>query len=143
MHGLTGGSGISVLRSATLLAACILLVALLLVPVALGQSGSGGPLGLAIAAAICLVSGILSEVIAASLAAATPLGASLFGMMVRMFLPLGVCMFLVATGQSGRQHLALIGYLLTFYIVTLVVETFIAVKRASRHSSAGKQTKTS
>ena len=61
-------------------------------------------------------------------------------MMVRMILPLGVC---VAprwpSGQSGRQHLAFIGYLLAFYIVTLALETWLAVKRTSGHSPTLKQ----
>jgi hypothetical protein len=127
-------------RSAVLLAACIMAVALLLAPVALRQSGSGSPVGLAIAAAICLASGWLSELIAALFARAMPLTATLVGMMVRMLLPLGVCVALVAAGQNGRQHLAFIGYLLTFYIVTLVLETCLAVKRASSHSTSIKQT---
>jgi hypothetical protein len=142
MHGLTSGPGTvhSFVRSAILLAACILALALLLLPVALRQRGSGGPMGLIIAAAICLVSGMLSELIAAALfARATPLGATLAGMAVRMILPLGLCVALVATGQSGRQHLAFIGYLLTFYVVTLVLETWLAVKRTSDHSTSLRQ----
>ena len=43
---------------------------------------------------------------------------------------LAVCIGLAAFGQSGRQHLAFIGYLLTFYLVTLALETWLAVKRA-------------
>jgi hypothetical protein len=142
MQGLTSGPAImhGFVRSAMLLAACILAVALLLMPIAVRQSGSGGPVGLAIAAAICLASGWLSELIAALLSRATPLAATLVGMMVRMLLPLGVCVALAATGQDGREHLAFIGYLLTFYIVTLVLETRLAVKRASSHSTSLRQT---
>jgi hypothetical protein len=141
MHGLTSGHGTmhNFVRSAILLAACIFIVALLLTPIALQQPGSGGLTGLAIAAAICLVSGLLSEAVVAFLASTTPLAATLAGMMVRMILPLGVCVTLVASGQSGRQHLAFIGYLLAFYLVTLALETCLAVKRASNHSTSLKR----
>lgn len=122
-------------RSAILLAACIFIVALLLTPIAQRQSGSGSPIGLAIAASICLFSGLLSESIAALLGRSNPLAATLAGMAVRMILPLGVCVGLVAAGQTGREHLAFVGYLLTFYAVTLVLETCFAVKRASGQST--------
>jgi hypothetical protein len=114
-----------------LLAACLVIAALLLAPIAMRQSGSAGPLGLAIAAGSCLAAGFLSELIGARLARSTPLGATLVGMMVRMALPLALCIGLVAMGQNGRQHLAFIGYLLTFYVLTLALETCFAVKRAS------------
>ena len=52
-------------------------------------------------------------------------------MMVRMFVPLGVCVAILATGQDGRDHLPFIVYLLTFYMVTLGLETWLAVKRSS------------
>jgi hypothetical protein len=135
MHGLTSGRGAvhGFVRSASLLAACIFIFALLLTPVAVRQTGSGNPLGLAIAATICLVSGLLSELTASLLARSGPLAGTLAGMGVRMILPLGVCVALLAAGQNGRQHLAFIGYLLAFYIVTLALETCLAVKRASSH----------
>ena len=123
MHGLA--------RSASMLSAWILAVALLLIPFAAARSGSGGLAGLAFAAAICLFSGLIVEVIACPLAGNSPVGAALIGMMVRMFAPLAVCVVLLATGQSGRDHLAFIGYLLAFYMVTLGLETWIAVKRSS------------
>lgn len=136
MPGLTSGPGImyGIVRSAILLAACIFIVALLLTPVALRQPGSGSPSGLGIAALVCLISGLISESLTAVLSRSNPLSATLVGMAVRMILPLGVVVALVARGQSGRQHLAFIGYLLTFYVVILVLETILAVKRASGHS---------
>jgi hypothetical protein len=142
MHGLTSGMGAmhGFLRTAMVLATCILLAALLLTPIALQQPGSGSPIGLAIAAAICLVSGLVAEIFVALLSRQTPLGATLVGMMVRMMLPLGVCVAIVASGQNGRQHLAFIGYLLTFYVVTLALETCLAVKRASARSTSLTQT---
>ncbi len=124
-------------RSAIMLSACVLAAALLVMPFALRKTGSSGPLGLAIAAAICLLSGLISEAIASTLGS-TPLGATLVSMMARMILPLGVCVAILAAGQTGRQHLAFIFYLLAFYMVTLVLETCLAVKRASSHTPAKK-----
>jgi hypothetical protein len=122
-------------RSAIMLVACIFAVALLLVPLALSQTGSSGPLGLAAAAAICLFSGLVADGAATVVTRTSAVGAALVAMMVRMFVPLGVCVAILATGQSGRDHLPFIGYLLTFYMVTLGLETWLAVKRASARSS--------
>jgi hypothetical protein len=62
-------------------------------------------------------------------------GAAICGMMVRMFIPLGVCLAILASGQNGRDHVYFIGYLLTFYMVVLGLETWIAVKRSSGRPS--------
>ena len=121
-----------------MLSACILAVALLLTPFAFSQTGSSGPSGLIFAAAICLLSGCAAEAISIRLARTSPLGAALLGMMVRMFAPLGVCVALLATGQSGRDHLRFIGYLLTFYMVTLGFETWLAVKRSADPSTSNR-----
>ena len=94
-------------------------------------NGSGGLLGLLFAAAICLFSGLIAEALSGFVSRTSPFGAVMIGMMVRMFVPLGVCVALLATGQSGRDHLPFIGYLLTFYMVTLGLETWLAVKRSS------------
>jgi hypothetical protein len=122
-------------RSAILLAACVLAVALLLMPFAGRHSGTSGPLGLAGAGAICLGSGLLAEAIAIGLRRTSPLGGMLLGMMIRMMLPLAVCVAILAAGQTGRQHLPFVGYLLTFYMVTLALETWLGVKRAASSTS--------
>ena len=141
MHGSTSGSGTlpGFVRSAILLAAGILSAALLLMPIAIQRSGSGSLGGLAIAGAICFVSGMFSEISSASFARTTPLVGTFVGMTVRMVLPLVVCVALVAAGENGREHIAFIGYLLTFYIVTLALETCLAVKRASVRPSVLKK----
>jgi hypothetical protein len=123
MHGL--------LRSAMLVAACLLAAALLLAPIAIFRSGSSGPLGLALAGGICLFSGLLAEAAGRAVSQNSPVGAALIGMMVRMFVPLAVCVALLAVGESGRTHVFFIGYLITFYMVTLGQETWLAVKRTS------------
>ena len=123
-------------RSAIMLSACTLGVALLLAPFAYGRVGSSGPLGLLAAAAICLVSALLADGCGIAVARISPVGAVLVGMFVRMFLPLSVCVAILAAGESGSDHLAFIGYLLTFYMVTLCLETWLAVKRSSDQISA-------
>jgi hypothetical protein len=118
-------------RSTIMLSACVLATALVLMPVAITQSGSNGPLGLASAAGICLFSGLIAEGAAIVLSRTSPVGGAVCGMMVRMFIPLGVCVAILAAGQSGRDNLYFIVYLLTIYMVVLGVETWIAVKRSS------------
>ncbi len=56
-------------------------------------------------------------------------------MAIRMVPPLAICVVLAAQGADGREHLAFIGYLLAFYLVTLAVETWLAVKRVRNHAS--------
>jgi Zn-dependent protease with chaperone function len=125
-------------RSAIMLSACILAAALLLTPFALGRAGSSGMIGLILAAAICLLSGLVAEALANTVSRTSPFGAALIGMMVRMFAPLGVCVALLATGHRGRDHLPFIGYLLTFYMFTLGLETWLAVKRSSHPPTANR-----
>jgi hypothetical protein len=123
-------------RSAIMLCACILAASLMLMPLAVSRAGSGGLLGLILAAAICLFSALVAEAVSCVVSRTSPLGAALISMMVRMFVPLGVCVALVATGESGRDHLPFIGYLLTFYMFTLGLETWLAVKRSSHPSTS-------
>jgi hypothetical protein len=123
MHGLV--------RSAIMLTACVLATALILMPVAAMHAGSNGPLGLAIAAGICLISGLIGELASIIVSLTSPVGGAICGMMVRMFIPLGVCLAILAAGQNGREHVYFIVYLLTFYMVVLGLETWIAVKRSS------------
>lgn len=133
MHGLTSGPATmhAFVRSAIMLSACTLAAALLLMPVAAGRDGSNGPLGLVVAAGTCLFSGLVAEAAAGFMSRTSPLNGTLVGMMVRMFVPLSVCVAILASGQNGREHLYFIGYLLTFYMVMLGLETWLAVKRSS------------
>ena len=121
-----------VVRSALILIACLFAVALVLMPVAIHQSGTGGPLGLASAAAICLVSGLAAECLAFVLSRNwSALAGQLSGMSIRMLLPLFVCLLLALQGFSGRENLAFVCYLLAFYVATLTLETWLAVKRVA------------
>jgi hypothetical protein len=142
MHGLTSGQDTShgFVRSALLVTACIFGVALLLLPVAVRQTGTGAPLGLAAAGAICLFAAYLAEAIGCMLGrTGSHLAAMLLSMAVRFTPPIAACFVLAATGASGRQHLAFVGYLLAFYLVTLAAETWLAVRRVSDQSPSPKK----
>jgi hypothetical protein len=121
---------------ALLLAGLVFVVALALLPFAFGRDDSGGPAGLLTAAGISLATGWIGEGVACALAhRVAPLVAMLAGMAIRVVPPMAVCIAILASGQSGRAHLALISYLLVFYFATLALETHFAVKRAGRSAS--------
>lgn len=144
MHGLTSGQTIrrGFVRSALALTAFIAAIALVLLPYAMRQSGSAGPIGVAAAATISLVSGLASEGLACLLVGAgTPLVGLLMGMTARMAPPLVICLVLAAQGAGGRQHLTFVCYLLAFYLVTLTLETWLAVKRVHTPSDLNHGTR--
>lgn len=124
-----------ILRPVLTLTGCVFVVALLLLPFTWGRTGLNGPAGLGVAAGICLVSGWVAEGLACALHRyIAPLGVMLLGMTVRVLPPLGVCLALAAQRADGRPYLPFIGYLLTLYLVTLAVETWLGTQRASRDS---------
>jgi hypothetical protein len=123
-------------RSALALATCIVVVALLFIPFAMRQSGSAGLFGLGAAAAILLMSGLAAEGLATVFARlGTPLAALVIGMIARMTPALVICLVLALQGTHGRRHLAFICYLLAFYLATLALETWLAVKRVNHTPS--------
>jgi hypothetical protein len=123
----------NLVRPVLVLAGCVVLVALLLLPVAWFRDGSGGLTGLTVAAAVCLIAGLLAEMLAFVLRRSVPpLGVMLLGMAIRMAPPLVICLVLAAQRVRGSEHLAFIAYLLIFYLVTLVLETHSAIKRIPR-----------
>jgi hypothetical protein len=118
------------LHPALALAGILFVVALLLTPFAVSRSGSAGLGGIAVAGLVCLFAGWIAEAIAFALAGrVAPVGIMLLGMAVRVLPPMAICVGLLASGESGRDHLAFISYLLAFYLVTLALETYTAVKR--------------
>jgi hypothetical protein len=141
MPGLTSGQAShGFVRSALMLSACVLAIALALMPLAIQQHGSSGAFGLVIAGAICLISGLAAEWLSCFLTRnSSPLAGQLSGMMLRMLLPLVVCLVLAVQGYSGRENLAFVCYLLTFYTATLALETWLAVKRAGALSRLPNQ----
>jgi hypothetical protein len=127
----------SFVRSALILAGSIVAIAapLCLFSIATEQSGSGGPWGVLAAAAVCLFAGWSADAAAAIVhRGAYPLVAPLAGMAVRLLPPLFVCLALAVQGD-GREHLAFVVYLLTFYLVTLSLDTWWAVQRIAGPSS--------
>lgn len=132
MVGITDGQTASrgFVHSAIALSSCVLVVALVLLPYAMCQSGSAGPMGVAAAATIVLLAGLAAEgmgVVFAGLG--SPLAALLFATAARMTPPMLICLVLALQGAHGREYLAFICYLLAFYLVTLALETWLAVKR--------------
>jgi len=110
----------------------MLCVGLLLVPFAARQTDMNGLLGLASAAAICLLAAWCAEGVSCALTrTGAHLSAMLLSMALRFIPPLAVCFVLAASGASGQQHLAFVCYLLVFYLATLAVETWLAVKRVN------------
>jgi hypothetical protein len=96
------------------------------------REGSAGFGGLAAAGGICLLAGLAAEALSTALArTGNTLVAAMVGMGVRMLPPLVLIVGLAASGQSGRSHMAFIFYLLAFYGVTLVMETYLAIKRVA------------
>ena len=138
MSGTSGAKALqtSHFNAALLVTAVVLTVALCIAPFASGRAGSAGLGGLTIAAAICLATAWISEMVAALIAGqASPLAMMALGMVIRMVPPLAICVGLAARGASGRDHLAFIFYLLAFYLVTLAMETWSTVARvAASHS---------
>lgn len=123
-----------------MLLACVLVAALLLAPFTFDQSGSRGPLGMAVAALVCLFAGFAAEGVSLLLIRiGQPLAGTMVGMAIRMLPPLVLCLALAASGQTGRQHLHFIFYLLAFYMVTLAFETWIAVKRTGALSPSSSR----
>ena len=123
-------------RSALALTAVIAFTGLIFLPYAMRQSGTAGPAGLAGAAAICLVAGWASEGLGClSIRMGAPLAGLAMGTAARLAPPLVICLVLAAQGADGRQHLAFVCYLLTFYLVMLAVETWLAVKRVGHTPS--------
>jgi hypothetical protein len=122
----------SFVRSALVLLGSILTLAvpLVLLTLALEQTGTAGPWGVVAAAVICSVAGVSADGVSALLhRAGSPLGAMLGGMMFRLLPPLAVCLLLALQG-GGREHLAFVFYLLAFYAVILALDTWWAVQRA-------------
>jgi hypothetical protein len=122
-------------QSALWLIGCVLLIGVLMLPFAIGKAGTASPVGILVAGAFCLVASLTSDAVGSFFArSGSALGALVVGMGVRMTLPLALCLLLAARGDSGRQHLALVCYLLVFYLATLAVETCLSVRRLSTRS---------
>jgi hypothetical protein len=125
-------TGHGFVRSALLVSVVILVIALLLAPFAARQTDMNGMRGLGSAAAICLFAACAAEGVGCVLSRiGSHLAAMLFSMALRFIPPLAVCFVLAANGAGGQRYVAFVCYLLVFYLATLAVETWLAVKRVS------------
>jgi hypothetical protein len=125
-------TGPGFVRSALLVSAAVLVIGLLLAPFAAHQTDMNGMLGLISAAAICLLAAYSAEGIGYVLSrTGSHLAAMLFSMALRFIPPLAVCFALAANGADGQQNFAFVCYLLVFYLATLAIETWLAVKRVN------------
>lgn len=123
-------------RSAVVVVGGVAVTTIVLLPFALSRTGSGGLVGLAIAGSICLFAALLSEWLMSMVAGESmPLAALALGMGARMAPPLVACCYLALQPGSGRDHLAFVGYLLAFYLVTLALESWLAVRRLPKPRS--------
>ena len=115
------------MRSALLLAGCVLVVALLLAPFAVAQDWQRRTrrAGARRARFAWRPAGLPKRLARLLGRDASPLAVMLLGMAIRMVPPLGICVVLAAQGAHGREHLAFIVYLLAFYLVTLALETWL------------------
>lgn len=123
-------------QSAIWLVAGVFGLFVLLSPIALMRTDSGSIWGLLGAAGICLAASLFAEGIAVGVqrldSPNSALAAMVLGMGIRMALPLSLCVLLAVRGQSGNQHFSFIIYLLLFYVVTLAIDTALAVRRTSQ-----------
>ncbi|MGH7200630.1 MAG: hypothetical protein ACREJB_08505 [Planctomycetaceae bacterium] len=119
-------------QCARLTAACGLLWLALCGP-AWWLAGSEGLWGLTISALLCLVPGLIVFVVAAfGRTAASPVGAVLLGMALRMtFVLVGVLVVRGVRPDLGLRSFLV--WLVMFYLVTLAIETWL-VLRSTDHS---------
>jgi hypothetical protein len=105
-----------------------------LCPWASYQHTHGGIWALSLAAVVCLLGAIgallLDEMFQAS---GQMLAGNLVGMLVRMAIPLGFCLF-IFTQQGALARSGGILYVLVFYLIVLATETWMAVGRTKSPS---------
>lgn len=106
-------------------------VVALALPLCLRFGGAAAALTMCVAAIVCLVAGVfafgLAELFRAPESAALGVVA---GMVVRMAIPLGLCMLAYAVSPAAARG-GFVFYLMGFYALTLVVETWIAICRVT------------
>jgi len=124
-----------VVRHCAVLFISLVLVGLVAWPLAFNFKGNGGLAAALVAAGICLVAGMLS--LMANEAFRGPqfvMHHVLFGITIRMGIPLVACMWIYYNGGTLAEG-GLVYYLLVFYLVTLLVETMLATKQQLSEST--------
>jgi len=120
------------LRCATWLTCAIGALLVMLMPFALWNSGAVGAWEVTIAAAVCLLPGLIALwftshwFISYRAGSNQVLFALLFSMGLRLLPPLAIC--LLSLQSTGAESFSFICYLLLFYLVTLALETYLSVR---------------
>ena len=116
--------------SVAMLSAVLAVSYLVLAPFAYRLQGGSGLSAAAVAAVVCLVSAIGGMLLSQCLGGPNhAIAGVLSGMMLRMGLPLAVCMIVYL--QSGAlAEAGFVFYVLAFYLVTLAIDTWMATGRA-------------
>jgi hypothetical protein len=99
--------------------------------------GAAGVFAAAVAAIVCWAAATLALVCTALLQGPqAALYAMLFGMLFRMGLPLGIGLVLSRTSPV-LAGAGVFGFIVVFYLVTLVVETLLSLTFVKRETAAG------
>jgi hypothetical protein len=113
--------------SVTLLATVLLGYAAIS-PVAAWTQGMPGLWAAAVAALICLAAGMMALGLIERLSASNPLASALGGMTLRMVVPLSA-VAAVYWWDGPLTETGMVFYVLAFYMITLAVETYLAVRK--------------
>lgn len=126
------------LRSCALLTFALLVFFPLVGAFAYGFRDLDGVMSAAVAMMVCLFAGVISEIAVRLFNDPTQvMYRVLFGMLLRMGIPLGFCMAVHSLG--GRlADAGFVYYLLVFYMVTLVVDTLLTLRVMSRDARPAK-----
>ena len=120
-------------RSCALLLTWVVVVFFVaMAPAAIWWQGLQALPAMAAAAVVCLLPGLAALAVTSRCRdQQRPLLAVGLGMGLRLTPPLLVCLVLAVAGSTSG-YLSFVVYLLTFYLVTLALETYIAVQMVSK-----------
>ena len=125
---------LSLRARAGLLAGSLLLAAVVVLPIAFSASGQAGLIAGLFAALVCLVPGLVTLALGEVFRGPNfALFNVLFGMLIRMGVPLAVCAAVYALGGPLVDG-GMVFSLLAFYPVMLLVETLLLVAQSAATS---------
>jgi hypothetical protein len=116
------------ISGAVTLLATVLLGYAAISPVAAWTQGTPGLWAAAVAALICLAAGMMALGLIERLSASNPLASALGGMTLRMVVPLSA-VAAVYWWDGPLTETGMVFYVLAFYMITLAVETYLAVRK--------------
>jgi hypothetical protein len=119
-------------RNAGSLALAMVAVSVLVGPLAYMAEGGAGVMRALAAAVLCLVCGVIAIGLRAWFSSQNnPLAGLLGSMAVRFFPPLVLCL-LIAIKRPDSEVFVFVGSLLMYYLVTLSVESWLAVQDSQK-----------